>query len=112
MLHTDKMSHEVKSAFIRCVDYISNIEGVLKIYLFGSYAYGDPCENSDIDMLVIVEDGINTLKTMQNISLGLCDLEIGIDVIADTDSDFRERSAPDRFTLQRDIKDNGVLVYG
>jgi len=112
MTHIGKMSQDVKSAFERCVEYISQMEGVLQIYLFGSYAYGEPRENSDIDMLVIVEDGINTLKTMQKISLDLCDIEIGIDVIADTDSDFRERSAPDRFTLQRDIKDNGVLIYG
>jgi len=112
MTYTEKMSQDVKSAFERCVEYISQMEGVQQIYLFGSYAYGEPRENSDIDMLVIVEDGINTLKTMQKISLDLCDIEIGIDVIADTDSDFRERSAPDRFTLQRDIKDNGVLIYG
>ena len=112
MTHIGKMSHDVKTAFDRCVEHISQMEGVLQIYLFGSYAYGEPRENSDIDILVIVEDGINTLKTMQKISLDLCDIEIGIDVIADTDSGFRERSASDRFTLQRDIKDNGVLVYG
>jgi len=106
------MSQEVKSEFERCVEYISKIEGVLQIYLFGSYAYGEPNDSSDLDMLVIVKDDINTLKTMQRISLGLCDLKIGLDVVADTDSDFKTRSAPDRFTLQRDVKDNGVLVYG
>jgi predicted nucleotidyltransferase len=112
MDHTEKMSENVKSEFDRCVEYISQMEGVLRIYLFGSYAYGEPRANSDIDMLVVVKDGISTIKTMQNISLGLHDLKVGLDVLADTDSDFKALSEPDRFTLQRDIKDIGVLIYG
>jgi len=108
----NKMNKEVKSEFDLCLDYISKIEGVLQIYLFGSYANGEPNENSDIDIFIVVKDDVNTLKTMQKISLDLCDKKIALDIIADTDSDFKKRSATDRFTLQRDIKDNGVLLYG
>ena len=109
---TDKMSNEVKSEFDRYVAYISQMDGVLQIYLFGSYAYGEPTEYSDIDMLVVVRDDINTLKTMQNISFGLHDMKIGLDVVADNVSNFNERSMPTRSTLQREVKDKGVLVYG
>jgi len=109
---TDKMSNEVKSEFDRYVEYISRMDGVLQIYLFGSYAYGEPTEYSDIDMLVVVRDDINTLKVMQKISLGLHDMKIGLDVVADNISSFNERSMPTRSTLQREVKDKGVLVYG
>jgi len=112
MVQIESMRQEVKTEYERCVEYISKMEGVLQIYLFGSYAYGEPHESSDIDILVVVKDDVDTIKTMQKISRDLCDLKIGLDVIADTYSAFNERSAPDRFTLQRDIKDNGVLVYG
>ena len=30
-----------------------------KIYLFGSYAYGSPTENSDIDIYVVIPDNFN-----------------------------------------------------
>ena len=65
--HT-RMSHKVKTEFDRYVSYISKMSGVLQIYLFGSYAYGEPTDNSDIDILVIVQDGVNTLKWLENAS--------------------------------------------
>jgi len=88
------------------------MDGVLQIYLFGSYAYGEPTEYSDIDMLVVVRDDINTLKTMQNISRGLHDMRFALDVVAVKDSEFIELSAPDRVTVQREVKERGVLVFG
>jgi len=112
MVHIEKMNQRVKSEFDRYVKYISTMEGVLQIYLFGSYVNGEPHEYSDIDMLVVVKDGINTLRTMQLISRGLHDRKVSLDVIADNDSDFKELTKPHRSTLQKDIKDNGVLVYG
>jgi predicted nucleotidyltransferase len=109
---TEKMSEKVKTEFDKCVSFISQIDGVQQIYLFGSYAYGEPSADSDIDMYVIVRDDVNALKTMQSISLGLCDREIALDVVADNDSAFEELSAPNRATLQRVVRDKGVLVYG
>jgi len=34
-------------------------ENIQKIYLFGSYAYGKPDEDSDIDFCVIIDDDIS-----------------------------------------------------
>ena len=112
MIHIEKMNNEVRSEFERYVKYISNMEGVLQIYLFGSYANGEPNEYSDIDMLVVVQDDINTYKTMQLISRGLFDMKVALDVIATRASDFKKLSMSDRVTLHRDVKDNGVLIYG
>ena len=33
-------------------------QNIQKIYLFGSYAYGEPNEDSDIDIFVIIDDEI------------------------------------------------------
>jgi predicted nucleotidyltransferase len=112
MAYKEKMSQKVQSEFDKCVSFISQMEGVQQIYLFGSYAYGEPSELSDIDVYVIVRDDVNKLKTVQSISLGLCDREIALDVVADNDSDFEELSAPDRATIQRVVRDKGVLIYG
>ena len=112
MIYHARMSQKVKTEFDRYVSFISKMGGVLQIYLFGSYAYGEPRECSDIDILVIVQDGVNTLKIMQDISRGLHDRQIPLDVLADNFSDFIELSEPERVTLQREVKNKGVLVYG
>jgi len=112
MVYYNKMNKEVRAEFDRYVSYISKMDGVQNIYLFGSYAYGEPTESSDLDIYVVVRDDIDTLKLMQSISRGLHDRQYAIDVIADTDSDFRELSEPERVTLQREVRSKGVIVYG
>jgi len=106
------MDHEVKKELDRYVSFISKMDGVLNIYLFGSYAGGQPSAESDIDLMVIVNDGVDTLKVMQGVSLGLMNRRISLDVLVDNLSDFTELSQPDRVTLQREVKNRGVLVYG
>ena len=106
------ISKEVQEELERYVTYISKMDGVRQIYLFGSYAYGKPTDNSDIDLMVIVNDGVDSLKVMQNVSIGLMHRRIPLDVLVDNQSDFTELSKPDRVTLQREIKNKGVLVYG
>jgi len=112
MRHMEKMNDVVKDEFNRFVSYISKMDGVLRIYLFGSYAEGKSTENSDIDLMVVVRDGVNTLSFLQGVSLGIMNRRVSLDVVADTISDFAELSKPDRVTLQREIKSKGVLVYG
>ena len=112
MRHIEKMNDVVKDEFNRFVSFISKMDGVLRIYLFGSYAEGKQTENSDIDLMVVVRDGINTLDFLQGVSLGIMNRRISLDVVADTVSDFAELSKPDRVTLQREVKSKGVLVYG
>jgi len=47
-----------------------------KIYLFGSYAYGNPTEDSDIDLCVVVNDDIDRLDTYKKIIHNLTDNNI------------------------------------
>ena len=112
MKQSPKIDKNVKAELDRYISYISKMNGVLRIYLFGSYAYGVPTEDSDIDLLVIARDGIDALKVMQDISLGLMNRRISLDVLVDNISSFVELSEPDRVTLQREIANNGILVYG
>ena len=112
MVEIKNMSQDVRSELDRYVTFISQMDGVIQIYLFGSHAYGSPTEESDIDLMVIVHDGIDSLKVMRDVSRGLMDRRVSLDVLVDNFSDFTERSKPERVTLQREIKNKGVLVYG
>ena len=108
----ESMTPTVKEEFNRYLSFISKMDGVLQVYLFGSFAYGSPTEESDIDLLVVVNDGIEPLKMMRDVSRGLQNKKVSLDVLVINETNFAELSKPDRVTLQREIKNNGVLVYG
>ena len=106
------MDNVAREELDRYVSLISKMDGVVRIYLYGSYAYGTPTENSDIDLMVIVKDGVDSLKVMQGVSRGLMNRRVTLDVLVDNVSDFAELSEPDRVTLQREMKNKGMLVFG
>ena len=83
-----------------------------RIYLFGSYAYGMPDENSDYDFFVLIPDkGVKPLEAMKRarLSLSRLDRKTPVDIIADYYSRFNDRKNFN--TLERKISNEGVLLY-
>ncbi len=60
----------------------------LRIILFGSAARGEMGEDSDLDLLVVMPDGIHRLQTMQDIYQSLSDISTPIDVMVSTQTDL------------------------
>jgi predicted nucleotidyltransferase len=92
------------------VKYISSLDGVLQIYLFGSCADGTANERSDIDLMVIVDDRMDRSKTAVSISKGLANRTVPLDVIVNRETEFHKAS--NEPTIQNRIKSEGVLMYG
>ena len=83
-----------------------------KIYLFGSYAYGEPSENSDLDFYVVIpDDADRPIEVVQNIHVNLGSVErmVSIDILAARSSRFTEMSSLP--TMERRIAREGVLLY-
>lgn len=83
----------------------------LKIYLFGSYAWGHPDEESDIDLLIIVEKSQE--KSYKRAIAGfdaLFGLGISKDLLVLTKDEFEER-AHQKSTLIHKIKEEGRVLY-
>jgi predicted nucleotidyltransferase len=84
-----------------------------KILLFGSYAYGAPREESDIDIYVVLKDGgKNPLLVMEDIGIALVKHKYyeAVDVLANYKSRFEHRSTGP--TMERTIARKGVVLYG
>lgn len=83
------------------------------IYLFGSYAYGTPNEDSDLDIYVVIPDAVNQnpLDISADIMTGLYKkIHLPLDLLVGRSSVFNSRKeAP---TLQKTIARRGVLLYG
>jgi predicted nucleotidyltransferase len=97
---------------------IGNIkESILKfvparyIYLFGSYAYGSPTEESDIDIYVVTPDDINNFSEIYAKIIGdLGDKKIFfIDLLLGRESDFDVRKTRNRF--EETIFKKGKVIY-
>ncbi len=81
------------------------------IYLFGSYAWGHPDEESDLDLLVVVQDSDE--KSHRRCIPGrraLRDLDIAKDLMVYTQAEFDAR-VTDCSTLVYKVKNNGRVLY-
>jgi len=100
----------VKTALDKYINLISSLEGVLQVYLFGSYANGVPHSESDIDLMVIVDDSLDAKRTALKISNALIGKrDIPLDILVNRSADFRVFA--ENPTLQKQIKNEGVLLY-
>ena len=103
------MKIDTKTALDRYVSHISTIVGVLRVYLFGSHANGVPNDGSDIDLLVVIDDSLDVVKTAFIIQKGLASRVVPLDVLVNRESDFI--NASEGTTLQSHIQKEGVLLY-
>ena len=81
------------------------------IYLFGSYAYGSPEPQSDLDLLVVVEsDNRDPYERDANAYRCLADIPTAKDVLVYTRDEFESRAAL-LSSFERTVRTKGKLLY-
>jgi predicted nucleotidyltransferase len=68
-----------------------------KIILFGSYAYGHPTPDSDVDLLVIMETDKPPRERVVAVSLALYPRPFPVDILVKTPRELRGRITPRLF---------------
>jgi len=82
-----------------------------KIYLFGSYAYGNPTDESDIDLCVIIDNNKNRKEVFMDISLNLLKNKIiEFDLLVYREEIFYNIKNID--SVENTIIKEGILLYG
>ena len=82
------------------------------IYLFGSHAWGEPTQDSDVDLMVIVlESRERPIQRMQRAHRCLSDCDFSKDVFVQTRQEF-DRYKHLRASLQYQIVHRGRKLYG
>jgi predicted nucleotidyltransferase len=81
-----------------------------KIILFGSYAYGHPKPESDVDLLVIMDTPLRSRQQRLEISRALSPRPFPLDVIVRTPRELAERIALGDLFLQ-EITTRGKVLY-
>lgn len=83
----------------------------LAIYLFGSYAWGKPEKNSDIDLFIIIDQ--SNMNQADRIRVGLSeltDINVAVDLLVFTKEEAEiKKSHPS--TLTHKVFTKGVKIY-
>jgi predicted nucleotidyltransferase len=107
------MNSTIRAELDKLKELIVNAIPVEQIYLFGSYAYGIPRKDSDLDLYVVIKDDV----PMRDLDAGLQirfaidrKKSMPVDIIAKKKKDFINRL--DDLTLERKVSRDGIKIYG
>jgi len=107
------MDAAVQEELNKLKELIISAVPVEQIYLFGSYAYGTPHKDSDLDLFIILKDEVQLRDIEAAIKIRLAIAEhqsMPIDLLVIKKSWYMERkTAP---TLERKVAREGILIYG
>ena len=81
----------------------------LRIILFGSAARGEIGPNSDLDVLVVMPNGIHRRKTVQEIYRNLWGFGFAKDIIVVTESDVREYGSNPYMVIKKALEEGREL---
>jgi len=83
-----------------------------KIILFGSYAYGTPTEDSDLDICVIKNGMISRIEEKRKIRAALKSIKMPKDILVESEGYFLSHSDENWInTALYDIRNKGVILY-
>ena len=82
-----------------------------QVWLFGSYAWGEPTEDSDLDLLLVVlDDGDTSIHGIRRARRCLRSIDMAKDILIQSISVFN-RFKPVRSSLSHKIAAEGRLLY-
>jgi len=106
---TDTMQNSVQSMELAIVEKLRPINP-LKIILFGSYAYGNPNADSDLDICVVKKVVISKSKEKKEIRDSLKELLIAKDIIVSSLEEY-EFYKTQFGSIFMDIEQKGKLLW-
>jgi predicted nucleotidyltransferase len=82
-----------------------------KIILFGSYAYGNPTPDSDVDLLVIMNTKAKEIDRYVAVSNLLYPRQFPVDILVKTPKEIEEASGKKGNFFLREILTKGKVIY-
>lgn len=101
------IKEEINNIVMKIIDKTS----VVKIILFGSYAYGTPDSDSDIDLCVISKLAKRKIEILREIRKSLRGSTVPIDILVYDETEFKDR-ANSTTSMEHLIEQKGIVLYG
>ena len=100
---------DLKEGISRVVQQIVEKFHPQKVILFGSYAYGEPTEDSDVDLLVVMETEENPLHAAARIAASI-EHPFPLDILVIRSSDL-EVSLEQGNVFETEVIKKGITLY-
>lgn len=97
--------HQIRAV----VDRIVESAHPEKVILFGSYAYGKPTIDSDVDFLVVMESDERPAKRAIRIERGLLDVPFPMDILVRTPTEMVDRLQTQDYFMREAVQQGKVL---
>jgi predicted nucleotidyltransferase len=106
------MREQISNDLTLITEAVTSVVEPVAIYLFGSYAYGTPNEDSDIDIYAVVPDSVeDTLELSSKIRLLLYKKKSNpMDLLISRRSAFDSKKRG--HTLENIVDTQGIKIYG
>ena len=107
------MDIAIQAELEKLKELIVNAIPVEQIFLFGSYAYGTPHKDSDLDLYVVLKDEVPLRDLDAGLQIRLAidrKKSMPVDIIAKKKKDFMKRL--DDITLERTVNRDWIRIYG
>jgi predicted nucleotidyltransferase len=82
-----------------------------KIILFGSYAWGKPTEDSDVDLLIVKESKQRKVDRAREVRDVISDSNVPVDILVYTPEEVKKSINENRNLFIEDIVRNGKTIY-
>jgi predicted nucleotidyltransferase len=82
-----------------------------KIILFGSYAYGEPTPDSDVDLLVILKTNAKEIDRYVAVSNLLYPRQFPVDILVKTPKEMEAEARKKGNFFMREILKKGKVIY-
>ncbi|HHU69574.1 MAG TPA: nucleotidyltransferase domain-containing protein [Thermoanaerobacterales bacterium] len=104
---------DIKQEITNLTNKIIEVTPAKKIYLFGSFAYGEPDQDSDIDLCIITKDSsIRKRDLIKSIRKSISKVAtMPVDILLFDEEEFSKR-AKLCSTIEYKIANEGVSIYG
>lgn len=108
MKESDTTNNQILDELIR---RILQVVQPKRLILFGSAARGEINPESDLDVLVVMPDGIHRRRTAQTIYRRLTGLGVAKDIIVVTETDVKEHGENTSLVLYPALREGKGLYY-
>ncbi len=112
MLEVRSMTNEIRNELELMTNALKDKIQIEKVILFGSQAYGNPKEDSDIDLCIITEENKRKIELIREIRKIIKPYKThSMDILVYNLNEFTEKSS--NFAgIEKVINEKGVLIYG
>jgi predicted nucleotidyltransferase len=113
IVRRDGMETLVQAELDMLTDIIIQTVPVDQIFLFGSYAYGTPRKDSDLDLFVVLKDDVPMRNIDAAVKIRLAidgKKSMPVDLVVKKQNEYIQRR--NNLTLEQKIAREGICIYG